>query len=335
MDKAIFSKLPPKKIEWTHRADKKVHRHSAPSFERPMVNVQLARTMDRILAKWNVSISPAIRELRRNGGSILRRVYNDGRKKYKQLLPRRLTVRLEREQTINCLLRAIFYTTEYSPNAKFMFECMASVPELARMIGQYNEYEKNYDAEGAENYRHGRVAYDAVLGAIEDLEASGLLLIVREFCKEAGQFKAMRIFLTPKLFQEFGLTGSQVKHLVAGKVLGDKKQQKKFRRQRPVTDKMASIENNRLLSLLNFNRRWYNGEMDPEHLRTKSAEKLARERAQREAETPVSDIERRYRLLEQSLPRYQVIQAENLVKAEHPGIDRIEFIELVTHRLTN
>lgn len=329
MNETLYSPIRNNDKQSIERAKPSCHRRYEPKYSKRSVNIPIARRLEAILRKWDPNKCQFMTQLRRNGGSILMRVHNDGTKRYKMLLPRRLSIRVEREQTIRCLLKAILNNVEYSPNATFLFECMSSIEELAKQIGQLHEYEPGYDAtEDSIGHRHGRKAYDPVLGALDDLEAAGLMLVVRGWDKETKQYKASRIFLMPKLFQSLGMTAKETKYLLAGKAKAERRAEKQFKRSRPYSENMASIDNQKLLSLLNYNKRWFNGEFEDQP----EKEKLAKDFINSIKPDAVSP-EQEFRLLDQQTPRIIFITAEQAIKESHPNIDRLEYIKLVTNRL--
>ncbi|MBO9492210.1 hypothetical protein J7384_17750 [Endozoicomonas sp. G2_1] len=323
------------------------HRHYPPIYKKPMVDLAVVQRIQGILKKFNWHKSDAMMDLRRNGGSIVMRTYQDGSKRFKSLPPRRLSIRSEREETLNELLKAIFNTVEYSSEANHVLECMASVEELAKMIGQLHQYEPGYDGENGQ-YRHGRKSYDPVLGALHDLEAAKLILVVREFDKEAKQYKASRVFLCPLLFKELGLSGSDTKKLVSTKQRYDAKRKKVYKRSRPLTDNMANINNSALESVLHLHKRWYNGELEAEAIEAKkqamkwSDQKLSPESIEHIAADLFNQLEgasaleiakRDYYSWCQQYPRYMILSAEQSVKQDSPDISPPEFYDLVKSKI--
>ena len=190
-----------------------IHRRNAPSFTRDMVDNVMAKRLDAILTTHSWSKNRYMRKLREEGKTLVRKMVDGKPVKTKVIPPRRVSIRSEREETLNALVRAMIYVTDYDPDAPFLFEVKASVEELATMIGQIHYYEAGYDGENGQ-YRHGRVAYDCVLGAVEDMAASTLILAVYEFDKKAKQYKAMRIFLRPEFFKSFGLSMKDTKKMI-------------------------------------------------------------------------------------------------------------------------
>ncbi|WP_339140492.1 hypothetical protein [Pseudoalteromonas galatheae] len=339
MHKATYCIIPTENRR-VERSKPSCHRRYEPSYDKPMVNIPIARRIDGILKKWDPNKCDQIKKLRRDGGSILMRVYNDGTKRYKSILPRRLTIRLEREQTIRHLLRAIFNNVEYSPNATWLYECMSSIEELAKMIGQLHEYQACYDVVDGKKtqYRHGRKAYDCVLGALEDLEAAGLILVVRGWDPEVKQYKASRIFLQPNLFKSLGMSAKETRYLLAGKAKSDKANGKVFKRSRPFSDKMATINNAKLTSIMNYNRRWFKGEFEDLALKDKEKQRLEllEKFTPSNKEIPKkSETERQYIELCNSMSPIQIMHIESSVREAHPEAYGDEFIELVMRRLKN
>jgi len=188
-------------------------RRLTPCFDAVMVNHPIATRLDAILTKHDWSKNRYIAKLRESGATLVRKRHQDGTAKTKIIAPRRASIRAERCETMTHLARAIFYRTCYDPDAPFLFECKASVPELAKMIGQLHQYQPGYDGDNGQ-YRHGRISYDPVLGALEDWAAAGLILLVTEYDKKVMQYKASRIFLRPQFFKSFGLSMKATKTML-------------------------------------------------------------------------------------------------------------------------
>jgi hypothetical protein len=179
-----------------------------------MPNHPIAKRLDALLTGHDWNRNRFIRKLRKEGGQIRRRKNEDGTWSVKTIAPRRLSIRTEREQTLNALARAMIYRADFDPDAPYLFEVRASVEELARMIGQLHEYAPGYDGDDGQ-YRHGRKSCDPVHGAIEDMEAADMLVIVRQWDSEQGTYKASRIFFKPNFFRGFGLTMDDTKSMLA------------------------------------------------------------------------------------------------------------------------
>lgn len=156
------------------------HRRYTPHFDRQMVNLPIARRLAAAIKKHSWSRNRWIRTLRRDGGQLIRQVYKDGSKRIKTIKPRRASIRAEREQTMTELALATAYFVDYDPNAPYLFEVHASTEQLAEAIGQLHRYAPGYDGDNGQ-YRHGRVSYDPVLGALEDWAAAGLIVLVSEY----------------------------------------------------------------------------------------------------------------------------------------------------------
>lgn len=307
------------------------HRRYTPAFNSTFVNLPIVKRFAAALEKFDWHKCTPMKELRANGGAIVTKVYSDGSKRYRQLPPRRASIRKEREETLSALVPEIINNVEYHPNARYMYECMLSIEELARKIGQCHEYEAGYDGENGQ-YRHGRVAYDCVLGAIDDLEASKLIIVVREFDTDAKQYKASRLFLTPLFFESFGFSAKETKKLIHAAANNFKRKGKRYKRARPLNHKIANIDNRALRSVLDYHRRWYNGELLAETIEDKRKEKLKRFSAPQEL-SEAQIIERNYRAFVNQLPPIQVMALEDSIRKETPDISRAELYQRVIDKL--
>lgn len=306
------------------------HRHCTPEYNKHYVNTPIIKRLGAIINKFDWHKCKPIMDLRRSGGSILMKVSSQGAKRFKTLMPRRLKIRAEREETLTCLIKAIVNNVEYSPDARYIYECMLSIEELAKEIGQLHEYKAGYDDNG--KYRHGRKAYDPVLGALEDLEASKMILVVREFDKETKQYKASRLFLTPTFFQSLGLTAKETKKMIAARNRYNAKNKVKYRRVRPLSDKMANIDNKALESLFFYHRKWFNGELEADTIEEKAKRQLEKIATPKER-TPLDIAKQDYFKFTQQMPSIMVTIAESEVKKAHPNLAPLEFYPLVIARL--
>lgn len=192
-------------------------RRYIPEFTEAMVSHPTARRLNAALEQHDWSRNRYIAKLRQEGAELKRSKFDkDLNKKVsitKIIAPRRKTIRIERDQTFTELTKAMIYRADYDPDAPFLFEVNASVEELARLIGQLHEYEPGYDGEHGQ-YRCGRKACDPVHAAIDDWEAAKMLIVVREFDKKAGTYKASRIFFRPEFFKSLGFTMEDTKAMI-------------------------------------------------------------------------------------------------------------------------
>ncbi|HCG6617766.1 TPA: hypothetical protein NJ225_004359 [Vibrio parahaemolyticus] len=320
--------------------DRSGWRRYTPKFDIPMANHPIAKRLDALLSGHNWNRNRFMRKLRKDGATLKRRKLSDGTWKTKHIAPRRTSIRLEREQTLDALVRAMIYRADYCPDSNYLFEVKASVEELAKMIGQLHEYEPGYDGQGGQ-YRHGRKSCDPVHGAIDDMEAAEMIVVVREFDKESKTNKAKRIFFRPNFFKGFGLSMEDTRSMLS---MARKWQEKtgllktaKQKRQAELlrqaeSDRIASLDRPSLRNLLARIKREFTGEnkhtkrvMDANH-RLKEAEKRASE--QRE-QSQRSDTEKRLIQLQGQLPPVYVYQAKNQIKAEHGLTNGPEFDALL------
>ncbi|OCH60908.1 hypothetical protein A6D98_09925 [Aliivibrio fischeri] len=300
-------------------------RRYTPSFELPMVNHAIARRLDAVLSAHNWNKNRFMRKMRIEGKVINRQKLKDGTWKTKTLPPRRASIRIEREQTLDALTRAMIYRADYDPDAPFLFEVKSSVEELARMIGQLHEYAPGYDGENGK-YRHGRLACDPVHGAIEDMEAADLIVVVREFDSESKTNKAKRIFFKPNLFKSFGLTMEDTRKMLSAARKWQEKHgllhSAKKKRQAEVlrqceSDRIATLDRHSLRNLLGRLKREFTGAnkhtkqvMDTHHRIKEAVKKVSSTKDDRST----TDIE--LRNIAMQLPPIQVMTAKNKVKEE-------------------
>jgi len=314
-------------------------RRYIPKFELPMVGHPIARRLDALLSGHVWSKNRFIRKLRKEGGEIKRRKLSDGTWKTKTIPPRRLSIRLEREQTLDALTRAMIYRADYDPDAPYLFEVKASVEELAGMIGQLHEYAPAYDGEAGQ-YRHGRKACDPVHAAIDDFEAADMLVVVREFDAENKTYKAKRLFFKPNFFKGFGLSMDDTRKMLAAsrkwqEKNGQLKSAKQKRRDEFVrlaeSDRVASLDRHSLRNMLARFKREFTGankhtkrEMDAHH-RLKQAVK----KAHAEERDDRSETEIKLRKVMQLIPPSSVHIAKQKIKQEHNLTSGPEFDNLL------
>lgn len=313
-------------------------RHHQPSFEKAMVKIPMALRLAAIVDKHDWSKNPFIAALRRNGATL-----RTGRGE-KIIAPRRRSIRREREETLTALAKAILYCTDYDPFAPFLFEVKASVEQLACLIGQLHEYGAGYDGENGQ-YRHGRKSCDPVLGAISDLEAAKLVVVVREFDIESGTNKAMRLFLTPKFFKGFGLTMDEVQKMMANTMAWQKKRNQlvtaKKKRQAETlrlaeSTRVASLNKPALKNLLARLRREFTGEdkkskdVVDAHERAKVALTKAIKAKKQPQRCP---IEQRLIELKCALPPVFVFEETDTIKRTHHDLTPQRFNELLVAAL--
>lgn len=155
-------------------------------------------------------------DVRKNGGKIQTKKLKNGSVRFRDLPPRRASIRKERELSLTCLTRALLKYANFDYRATFLFEVDRSIEQIAKELGVLREYKKGYDSACIEEskYRHGRKSCDGLRGALDDLEASKMVLVVREYDKNASQYKISRLFLRPDFFKAFGISMDVVKKLM-------------------------------------------------------------------------------------------------------------------------
>lgn len=180
-------------------------RRYTPFFPKP-ASKQL-RTKIRLIAglnKKNFNDDKSLRYLREFGAETTLYYRKDGSAKIKKILPRKLSIRTERQQTLRETSKCFIEYCDYSIDSEHLFEIRYAPEVIAKMIGQHHFYEPT------EQYPNGRGSYDCVLNAIIDLEAAGQVVVVRDFDKNTGTNKANRIFLTPLFFKEMGVVKKEM-----------------------------------------------------------------------------------------------------------------------------
>jgi hypothetical protein len=177
----------------------RIARHHAPEFSpgKKVRNV-IARAVINKLNAHDITRNSSLNRLRTQGGIIL-----GGKNKERIIPPRPNKIRVEREETLREVQKALVFRADFSDSDEFFLEVKASVAQLARDIGQLHHYEKDYNGTG--QYRHGRYTYDPVKKALVDLEAAGLIVVQRKYNVSTKQYYANRIWLTPQLFIELGI----------------------------------------------------------------------------------------------------------------------------------
>lgn len=163
--------------------NQKIHRHYVPVFKGKLPAIAAVRRFSAALARHDWNRNPHIYQLRcaRN---------------------QRVSVRSERRETYNTLALAMIANADYNPDSDALFEVMCPVEILAAQCGQLHRYE------------NGRKSYDPVLHALHDWEAANLIIIHRDFDREAKQYKAMRIWLRPEFFAGLGFDLASLRDIV-------------------------------------------------------------------------------------------------------------------------
>ena len=170
--------------------------------------IRLVRYALARLAKKDFSLDNSLRVLRERGAELVLYYKKDGQPKTKYIDPRKTAIRIERGGTLRELSKVLITYCNYSPDGPYFFEVKYNIETIAMLIGQIHRYAPS------KSHPNGRVAYDCVLGALHDFEASGQIVVVREFDYKAGTNKANRIFLTPLFFTELGFTRKEMLSLM-------------------------------------------------------------------------------------------------------------------------
>lgn len=315
--------------------DGKVARRYIPNFEKKphekstVIYKRVAAALDK--HDWNRN--KQIIQLRDQGGKILKRVTDTGEKIYRSIAPRRQKMHKYRSETMRYLSQAMIFHCEWSSSTDYMFEIMLSVEELAREIGQFHEYDSGYDGDEGQ-YAHGRISYDPVLGALRDWEAAELIIVVKEFDKTAGQFKASRIFLRPEFFKSLGFTKKEINKMVNGltKARSKSASNKPFKRSRPLSDKIANFEDKHSLkNMLLRMRGWFTGAN--QHLEAQLKQHDEYKEQQRKPKPGAqSELDPELNNFLNSIPPIKVTIATKEIKADNPNIDNKGLQRLLVER---
>ena len=202
----------------------------------------------------------AMIDLRKKGGRIQTKVLKGGVIRYRDIAPRRLSIRKERLEVLNSLLPLMLKYTNFDPDLNYLFECNRSIEQLAKELGMLNLYPAAYDTNdiNTTKYYHGRQSCDPVRGALDDLEASNLIIVVREFDKQTSKYKMSRLFIRPSLFEALGLSISELNSRLEQHKKHLRKQGRKpsFKQN---MDRFATIKSKTLNNLLDFDKRIYRG----------------------------------------------------------------------------
>jgi hypothetical protein len=246
---------------------RKKWRHHEPKVNITLPNHPISNRLKGVVNSFDWHKCKPMIELRKNGGKILTKVLSNNVRRYRIISPRRLSIRKERLIVLNGLLKLIIKYANFDHDAQFLFECNRSLEELARDLGMLHSYAPLYDTENIDTskYTHGRKSCDPVRAAIDDLEAAGLIIVVREYDKDVSQYKMSRLFLRPAFFESLGLSMRELKTKME---LHKKFMKKKAKttRFRPINNKFASIKSNKLLSLLDYDRRKFNALLSPDYI---------------------------------------------------------------------
>lgn len=113
--------------------------------------------------------------------------------------PMRITPRSESREALTALSLVLAANCDYNPDSEYMFEVMVPVEELARRMGVLHLYD------------NGRKAYDVLLHALRVLEQLDYVVVHRDFDRDSGQYKPMRLFLTDKCFTSRGISVERVR----------------------------------------------------------------------------------------------------------------------------
>nr|WP_228006317.1 hypothetical protein [Morganella morganii] len=267
---------------------------------------------------------PAIAAVRRFSAALSRHDWNRNPHIYNLRCERnqRVSVRSERRETWYALALAMIANADYNPDSEALFEVMCPVETLAAQCGQLHQYE------------NGRKSYDPVLHALHDWEAANLIIIHRDFDREAKQYKAMRIWLRPEFFAGlgFGLTAlrdivTRFRRWMERKGLREE-YQKRYARHvlRLSRSNVASLDNRHALkNLLKKLRSLVTGddealEREKKHLEKALKEKKAQLKAARPQEETPGDAWRLYERWKQLNPVAVVLALEQRIKNRYPTL---------------
>lgn len=281
----------------------KIHRHYLPVFKGKLPAIAAVRRFSAALSRHDWNRNPHIYNLRceRN---------------------QRVSVRSERRETWYALALAMIANADYNPDSEALFEVMCPVETLAAQCGQLHQYE------------NGRKSYDPVLHALHDWEAANLIIIHRDFDREAKQYKAMRIWLRPEFFAGLGFDLAALRDIVTRfrrwmerKGLRDE-YQKRYARHvlRLSRSNVASLDNRHALkNLLKKLRRLVTGddealESEKKHLEKALKEKKAQLKASRPQEDTPGDAWRLYERWKQINPVAVVRALEQRIKSQFPAL---------------
>ena len=281
----------------------KIHRHYVPVFKGKLPAIAAVRRFSAALSRHDWNRNPHIYNLRceRN---------------------QRVSVRSERRETWHALALAMIANADYNPDSEALFEVMCPVETLAAQCGQLHQY------------GNGRRSYDPVLHALHDWEAANLIIIHRDFDREAKQYKAMRIWLRPEFFAGLGFGLAALRDIVTRfrrwmerKGLREE-YQKRYARHvlRLSRSNVASLDNRHALkNLLKKLRRLVTGDdealaCEKRHLEKALKEKKAQLKASRPQEDTPGDAWRLYERWKQINPVAVVREFEQRIKSLYPAL---------------
>lgn len=281
----------------------KIHRHYLPVFKGKLPAITAVRRFSAALSRHDWNLNPHIYNLRRERNQ-------------------RVSVRSERRETWYALALAMIANADYNPDSEALFEVMCPVETLAAQCGQLHQYE------------NGRKSYDPVLHALHDWEAANLIIIHRDFDREAKQYKAMRIWLRPEFFAGLGFGLAALRDIVTRfrrwmerKGLREE-YQKRYARHvlRLSRSNIASLDNRHALkNLLKKLRRLVTGDdealaCEKKHLEKALKEKKAELKASRPQEDSPGDAWRLYERWKQINPIAVVRALEQRIKSRFPAL---------------
>ncbi|MEM8081877.1 RepA family replication protein [Morganella morganii] len=281
----------------------KTHRHYVPVFKGTLPDIAAVRRFSAALSRHDWNRNPHIYQLRceRN---------------------QRVSVRSERRETWYALALAMIANADYNPDSEALFEVMCPVETLASQCGQLHLYES------------GRKSYDPILHALHDWESANLIIIHRDFDREAKQYKAMRIWLRPEFFAGLGFSLVALRDIVTRfrrwmerKGLREE-YQKRYARHvlRLSRSNVASLDNRHALkNLLKKLRHLVTGddetlEREKKHLEKALKQKKAQLQASRPKEDEPGEAWRLYERWKQIQPVAVVRRLEQRIKSLYPTL---------------
>lgn len=281
----------------------KIHRHYLPVFKGKLPAIAAVRRFSAALSRHDWNRNPHIYNLRCERDQ-------------------RVSVRSERRETWYALALAMIANADYNPDSEALFEVMCPVETLAAQCGQLHQYD------------NGRKSYDPVLHALHDWEAANLIIIHRDFDREAKQYKAMRIWLRPEFFAGLGFGLAALRDIVTRfrrwmerKGLREE-YQKRYARHvlRLSRSNVASLDNRHALkNLLKKLRRLVTGDdealaREKKHLEKALKEKKAQLKASGPQEEAPGNAWRLYERWKQMNPVAVVREFEQRIKSLYPAL---------------
>ncbi|MGJ0637209.1 Replication protein [Xenorhabdus bovienii] len=175
----------------------KVHRRYAPAFSGSVPRGAAAQVVGR-MRNHDWRRNQALCQLRQSGYIPF------SKRKDPNFVPKpmRITPRSECREALTALSLTLAANCNYDPTAEYPFEVMCSLEELAKAMGVLHVYDD------------GRKAYDVLLNALSVMEQLSYCVIHRDFDSDVGQYKPIRMWLTPEFFLSRGFKMDEVRELL-------------------------------------------------------------------------------------------------------------------------